>query len=49
MLEGQLEVHLMNEEEEQTTSVYQNSHNTLPTLLEQQVLEHTCMALSMRL
>ena len=36
-------------EEEQTTSVYQSSHNTLPTLLGRREEEHTCMVLSIRL
>ena len=49
MLEGQLEVIGMSEEVEQTTSVCQNSHSTLPTLLGHRVDEHTCMELSIRL
>ena len=49
MLEGQLEVIILQMEEEQTTSVYQSSHSTLPTLLGRRVQEHTCMVLSMRL
>ena len=48
-LEGQLEVILLQMEEEQTTSVYQNSHNTLPSLLGRRVQEYTCMVLSMGL
>ena len=48
MLEGQLEVFGVKEEEEQTTSVYQNSHNTLPTLLGHRLEGHTCMGLSIR-
>ena len=49
MLEGQLEVGIIKEEEEQTTSVYQSNQSILPTLLEYRVEEHTCMGLSMRL
>ena len=49
MLEGQLEVGIIKEEEEQTTSVYQSSHSTLLTLLGYRVEEHTCMGLSIRL
>ena len=49
MLEGQLEVGLIQKEEEQTTSVYQNSHSTLPTLLGRRVDEHTSMGLNIRL
>ena len=49
MLEGQLEVFIVNKEEEQTTSVYQSSHSTLPSLLGHRVDEHTCMGLSIRL
>ena len=49
MLEGQLEVGLIQKEEEQTTSVYQSSHSTLPTLLELRQEEHTSMELSIRL
>ena len=49
MLEGQLEVILIRKEVDQTTSVYQSSHSTLPTLLRHRLEEHTCMGLSMRL
>ena len=49
MLEGQLEVLILKKEEEQTTSVYQSSHSTLPTLLGYSLTEHTSMELSMRL
>ena len=49
MLEGQLEVIILKKEEEQTTSVYQSSHNTLPTLLGCRLDEHTYMGLSIRL
>ena len=49
MLEGQLEVITNKKEEEQTTSVYQSSHSTLPTLLEQRLTGLSCMGLSMRL
>ena len=49
MLEGQLEVLMLQKEVEQTTSVYQSSHSTLPTLQGQGVLEHTSMELNMRL
>ena len=49
MLEGQLEVSIPKKEEEQTISVYQSSHSTLPTLLGHRVDEHTCMGLSIRL
>ena len=49
MLEGQLEVLILKEEVERTTSVYQSSHNTLPTLLGHREDEHTCMELSIRL
>ena len=49
MLEGQLEVFLIRKEVEQTISVYQISHSTLPTLLGYRLEEHTCMGLSMRL
>ena len=48
MLEGQLEVITTKKEEEQTTSVYQSSHNTLSSLLGHRVDEHTCMGLSIR-
>ena len=48
MLEGQLEVFGMKKEEEQTTSVYQSNHSTLPTLLGRKVEEHSCMVLSIR-
>ena len=49
MLEGQLEVNMVKEGVEQTASVCQNSHNTLPTLLGYRLDEHTCMVLSIRL
>ena len=49
MLEGQLEVIILIAEVEQTVSVYQSSHSTLPTLPGCRVDEHTCMGLSMRL
>ena len=50
MLEGQLEVIIGTKGEvERTTSVYQSSQSTLPTLLGHRVQEHTCMGLSMRL
>ena len=49
MLEGQLEVGILKEEEEQTTSVYQSSQSTLPTLLGHRMEGHTCMELSIRL
>ena len=49
MLEGQLGVIILRKEEEETTSVYQSSHSTLPTLLVYRMEEHTCMGLSMRL
>ena len=49
MLEGQLGVRTIKKEEEHTTSVYQSSHNTLPTLLGQGMLKHTCIELIMRL
>ena len=49
MLEGQLVVITEKKEEEQTTSVYQSSHSTLPTLLGYSLTEHTCMELNMRL
>ena len=49
MLEGQLEVINTKKEEEQTISVYQSSHSTLPTLLGRRVDEHSCMELSIRL
>ena len=49
MLEGQLEVTGLKEEVEQTTSVYQSSHSTPPTLLGYSLTEHTCMELSMTL
>ena len=48
MLEGQLEVNMAKVEVEQTTSVYQSSHSTLPTLLGRREEEHTCMGLSIR-
>ena len=40
MLEGQLELGIIKEEEEQTTSVYQSSHSTLHTLLVYRMDEH---------
>ena len=49
MLEGQLEVIILKKEVEQTTSVYQSSHSTLPTLLGHRMDEHTSMELSIRL
>ena len=49
MLEGQLGVIIVRKGVEQTTSVYQSSHSTLPTLLGYRLEEHTCMGLSMRL
>ena len=49
MLEGQLEAFIMRNEEEQTTSVYQSSHSTLPTLLGYNEEERTSMVLSIRL
>ena len=49
MLEGLLEVYIAKKVVEQTTSVCQSNHSTLPTLLGQQALEHTCMELNMRL
>ena len=49
MLEGQLEVIIVNKEVEQTTSAYQRNHNTLPTLLEPRLEEHTFMELNIRL
>ena len=51
MLEGQLEVGLIvkEAEEEQTISVYQNSHSTRPIPLGHKMEEHTCMVLSIRL
>ena len=49
MLDGQLEVCILKKEVEQTTSVYQNSHSTLPSLLGHRVEGHTCMGLSIRL
>ena len=49
MLEGQLEVIMMNKEVEQTTSAYQRNHNILPTLLEHRLEEHTFMELNIRL
>ena len=48
MLDGQLEVCTVNKEEEQTNSVYQSSHSTLPTLLEYRLDEYTYMGLSIR-
>ena len=36
----------MKEEEGQTVSAYQNSHNTLPTLLEHKLDMHSCMVWS---
>ena len=49
MLERQLGVIIIKKEVEQTTSVYQSSHSTLPSLLGHRVDEHTCMELSIRL
>ena len=50
MLEGQLEAVILKKEEELTTFVYQNRHNTLPILLGYRPEEeHTCMELSIRL
>ena len=49
MQEGLLEVIILRKGVEQTTSVCQSSHNTLPTLLGHRLEEHTCMELSMRL
>ena len=51
MLEGQLEVGLIVKEveEEQTISVYQNSHSTRTIPLGHKMEEHTCMVLSIRL
>ena len=49
MLEGQLEVIIVKKEEQQTTSVYQSSHSTLPTLLGHRAEGHICMGLSIRL
>ena len=48
MLEEQLEVIIVIAEVEQTASVYQSNHSTLPTLLGCRADEHTCMGLSMR-
>ena len=48
-LEGQLEVIMSKKEEQQTTSVYQNSHSTLTTLLGCRVDERSCMGLNIRL
>ena len=48
MLEEQLEVIMVIAEVEQTTSVYQSNHSTLPTLLGCGADEHTCMGLSIR-
>ena len=39
----------LKEEEGQTTSAYQNSHNIPPTLLEHRGDVHTCMEQSTRL
>ena len=47
MLEGQLEVTSEKIEVEQTIFVYQSNHSTLPTLLGNKQVEHTCMGLSM--
>ena len=49
MLEGLLEMLAMNKEEEQTTSVYQNTHSTPPTLLVYSVGELICMGGCMQL
>ena len=49
MLEGQLEVLIMKKEVEQTTSVCQNSHITLPSLLGHRLDELTCMGHCMQL
>ena len=49
MLEGQLKVCILKKEVEQTISVYQSSHSTLPSLLGHSLDEHTCMELSIRL
>ena len=49
MLEGQLEVSIIKEEEEPITSVYQSSHNILPTLLGYRWGECTCMELNIKL
>ena len=49
MLEGQLEVSMITEEVKLTTSAYQSSHSTLPTLLEYRVDGCICMGLSIRL
>ena len=49
MLVGQLEVVILTEGVEQTTSVYQSSHSTLTALLGYRVDEHICMGLSIRL
>ena len=49
MLEELQEAILLREEEEQTKSAYQSSHNTPPTLLEHRVDELTCMGQSTRL
>ena len=48
MLEELQEVLTLIEEEGQTTSAYQNNHNTPPTLLEHRVDVHSCMGQSMR-
>ena len=49
MLEGQLEVIIVNKEVEQTISAYLISHSTLPMLLELRPEEHTFMELNIRL
>ena len=49
MLEGQLEVIIVIQEVEQTTSVYQSSHSTLTTLLVYRLDEYTYMELNIRL
>ena len=49
MLERQLELIIQKKEVEQTTSVYQSVHSTLPTLLGYRMDEHTCIKLNMRL
>jgi len=48
MLEELQEVTILREEEGQTTSAYQNNHNTQPTLLEDSLDVHSCMGLSTR-
>ena len=49
MLKELQEAILLKEEEGQTTSAYQNNHNTPPTLLEHRVDVHSCMGQSIRL